>query len=394
MRRVVVSGVGVVSPAGASVEALAQQLNAGNLGGTTESSTHFAVAEIPLQAIPEEKRSHWGRMDRLCRFFLAASYLAVSDAALEIGASEAERAGISFGTGLGCLLTDEEYYRRVVDSGVPAASPRLFAYTVSSAAAGEVSIALGIKGPNLTVHMGLAAGVGAVGYGMDLIQTGKADVVLAGGADVIGPPLVDALQQMRLLKSLAQARPFRDAIPGIAPAEAAVVLVLEEEGRARARGAPRRGRLESYAAGFEPTLTGPAPRAEGVLAALQCAFANGVCRPEECGLVVCSAHGTPLDRIEQEAFGSLFSAGTPPLLVAPKAAWGDALGASGVQGLALALGLVQEPSRLAPPPCFDLGGDSLPGFVGEARRGPASMAAVSALCYAGPFVALVLARDG
>src|SRR5439155_3593013 len=131
---------------------------------------------------------------------------------------------LSFGTGFGCLLTDAAYYQKVVEHGLAAASPRLFAYTVSSAAAGEVSIALGVKGPNVTTHMGFAAGLGAVGYGFDLIQMGKADVVLAGGADVIGPALVTALQDMDLLKPRSAARPFRDAVPGVYPSEAAVVL--------------------------------------------------------------------------------------------------------------------------------------------------------------------------
>src|SRR6185295_702351 len=111
----------------------------------------------------------------------------VGDAGLPLDLDAGERTGLCFGTALGCLLTNAEYYDKIVEQGPSAASPRLFAYTVSSAAAGEVSIALGIHGPNVTQHVGFAAGLGAVGYGFDLIEMDRADVVLAGGADANGP---------------------------------------------------------------------------------------------------------------------------------------------------------------------------------------------------------------
>ena len=252
---VVITGIGVVSPFGHSVDELARGFCGAQHAAPLQERDAEWVSEIPMSAVPEDKRARIGRLDRLCRFFLAASYLAADAAGLVILPDEAERVGLSFGTGLGCLLTDEEYNRRVVEQGPSAASPRLFAYTVSSAAAGEVSIALGIKGPNVTAHMGFAAGLGALGYGYDLIQMGKADVVLAGGADVIGPALLDALRAMGLLKRRDQSRPWLDAIPGVFPGEAAVVAVLERRDRAAERRAPCWGQIESYAAGFEPTLT-------------------------------------------------------------------------------------------------------------------------------------------
>jgi hypothetical protein len=134
--------------------------------------------DIPVDVIPADKRPRIGRLDRLCRLFLSASYLAARDLPGAFDGEAGERVGLSFGTGLGCLLTNAEYYEKVIEHGPAAASPRLFAYTVSSAAAGEVSIALGIKGPNVTQHMGFAAGLGALGYGCDLIAMGKADEIV------------------------------------------------------------------------------------------------------------------------------------------------------------------------------------------------------------------------
>ena len=107
-----------------------------------------------------------------------------------------------------------------------------------------MSIAFGIHGPNVTAHFGLAAGLGAVGYGFDLIQAGKADAVLAGAADATGPALVDGLRDMGLLKTRARSRPFVDTTPGVWPSEAAVVVVLERLDLARRRGARVWGCIE------------------------------------------------------------------------------------------------------------------------------------------------------
>ena len=200
---------------------------------------------------------------------MTASFLAVDDAGLALPLVRPERVGLAFGTGLGCLLSDAEFYEKVVAHGAPAASPRVFAYTVSSAAAGEVTIALGIHGPNTTRHMGMAAGAGALGYAADLIRAGRADVVLAGGADAHDVPLAEALRDMGLLKSAEQARPFVDATPGVWPSEGAAIAVLESAAHATARGAGLRARVLGHGEGFEPTLTSLAPIADGVVGAMR-----------------------------------------------------------------------------------------------------------------------------
>jgi 3-oxoacyl-[acyl-carrier-protein] synthase II len=297
---------------------------------------------------------------------LSASFLAVDSAALAIGDDESDRIGLSFGTGFGCLLTNAEYYEKVVAQGPSAASPRLFAYTVSSAAAGEVSIALGIRGPNITAHMGFAAGLGAVGYGVDLIQMGKADVVLAGGADVIGPPLLDTLREMELLKDHAQAQPFRDAVPGVCPSEGAAVFVLERAERARARGARVWGRIDGYAAGFEPTLTRREPDRSGLVATMQRALRAAGHQPEEVRIVMTSAHGTPIDRVERAAIEAVFGAGANVRIVSPKACLGETFGASGALALCLAAA------------------DSGPGRD--------SVVLINSVCYSGAVVSLALTR--
>jgi 3-oxoacyl-[acyl-carrier-protein] synthase II len=364
---VVVTGLGVVSPLGHSVGELLRRLDSGERAAGAPGGG-VLIDSIPLDAVPSEARARIGRLDRICRLFLAASCLAVADAELVVARADPERVGLSFGTGLGCVLSDAEFYSRVVEQGPAAASPRVFAYTVSNAAAGEVSIALGVHGPNVTMHMGLAAGVGAIGYGLDLLQLGRADVVLAGGADANGAELMQALHDMGLAKHPESARPFRDAVPGVWPSEGAAVAVLEREAHARARGARAWARLAGYAAGFEPTLTRREPEIEGITATFQRALDASGQSGRDVDTVIASAHGTPIDACERTAVHAALG-GADPRLLTPKESLGECFAGSGALGVAQAAGLLAQ----APP----TGADAV---------------LVSSLCYSGSVAALVLTR--
>ena len=392
---VVVTGIGVISPLGTSIGKTAAHFCAGETAVGPLPAMGVAVGaivdDIPLAGVPVDKRQHIGRLDRLCRLFLSASYLAVDGAGLHVEDLDAERVGLSFGTGLGCLLTNAEYNQKLVDDGPAAASPRLFAYTVSSAAAGEVSIALGIKGPNVTSHAGLAAGLQAIGYGFDLIRTGKADVVLAGGADALGKALVRGLADMGLLKPRVAA-PFVDAIAGVCPSEGAAVMVLEREPLARQRGAHVYARIDGYAAGFEPTLTRRQHECTGIAETMRRAMALSGRVSDDIGLVMTSAHGTVLDALELTALRDVFGETDRPALCAPKAAWGETFGACGALSLALAAALLSAPQALADGVSFDLTGAPLRADEAGRRLRAAKLALVHSLCYSGPTVTLVVAR--
>lgn len=315
---VVMTGAGVVSPLGCSAPALARRLAAGERAPDRDGAR---VEEIPLDVVPASARTRIGRLDRVCRLALSAAHLAVHDAALPLPLATPERVGLVYGTGLGCLLSDAEFFEKVVAQGAASASPRVFAYTVSSAAAGEISIALGMHGANATLHMGMAAGAGALGYAVDLITGGRADVVLAGAADALDTALVDALRDMRLLKTPDRSRPFVDAVPGVWPGEGAAFAVLESAAHAAARGARVLARVLAHAEGFEPTLTTRSPAATGIAGVLRQVVADAV--PD---LVLGSAQGTPLDAVERAALGAVGLDGAP--LLALKGSVGDAFGAS------------------------------------------------------------------
>ena len=391
---VVVTGLGVVCPLATSAEELARRFAAGERVCASAALEHRGalVDRIPLEALPEHSRAHAARLDRFCQLLLAASHLATQSAGLQPVSYDPARVGIAFGTGLGCLLTNEEYFRRVVEGGLRAASPRLFAYTVSSAAAGEVSISLGAKGPNITRHEGLAAGTGALGYGFDLLRTGKADVVLAGGGDVLGPALVAALADMNLLKTPAQARPYRDDAPGLYPSEAAVVAVLERADRARERGARALATIEGYASGFEPTLTKEKPSTLGSVATIRRALAACGRAPSEVGLVLGSAHGTRVDVTERAALAEALGEHSNAVLLASKSALGESFAGSGLLDLALAVGLWQAQPPLVSDLTFTVGGSALAPADAQHRLEGARVAMIHSLCYSGNVVALLLAR--
>lgn len=433
---VVITGIGVVSPLAASAPDLAARVTAGEsaiapLPGF-DGAYGASVCAIPLDATPAESRIRIGRLDRLCRLFLSAAYLAVDDARLETRQADADRVGLAFGTALGCVLTNAEYNAKLVQHGPAAASPRLFAYTVSSAAAGEVSIALGIKGANVTAHQGFAAGLGAIGYAYDLIRAGKADVVVAGGADALGDALVQGLADMGLLKRTAGATPFRDRVPGIYPSEGAGVLVLERAAHAHARGARSWGRVTGYAAGFEPTLTRRDRESTALVETMRAALERGGSTPADVGFVVTSAHATAVDDTERAALATVFGGGPSPALLAPKAAWGECFAAHGALSVVLAAALLRRPATITDGTHVweFAASETGSGLGGPEGRGPASpevaqdqnslrsrqalrrqprstqrggayqrdagrspLAMIHTLCYSGPTVALLLARE-
>jgi len=193
---------------------------------------------VAAGALSGELRDRVARVERISALALAAGAGALGDAGIDARLRR-ERAGVVFGTAFGCWLTNAEYQERFAVGGVGAASPRLFAATVSNAAAGEVSIALGLAGPGITLTAGCASGTVALGHAAALVAAGDADLVLAGGIDALGPALTAFLDA----GGLAVGEPVD---------EAAALVVLEPPAAARERSARIRGLVLGHGAGFEP----------------------------------------------------------------------------------------------------------------------------------------------
>jgi len=260
-------------------------------------------------ALSAEVRERVGRVERISGLTLAAGLHALADAGVATAGCR-ERAGVVLGTAFGCFLTNAEYQERFASGGVAAASPRLFAATVSNAAAGELGIALGLAGPGITLTAGGASGTLALGHGAALAAAGDADLLLAGGVDAVGP----ALRSFVGAGGLAL---------GAAIDEAAALVVLEPLAAARARGARVRGVVTGHGAGFEPDPV--AADAGGSLAhAIGMALASA-----DCEEAVVAAAASPAVRVLVERAVASVSGRRALRRLAFEGPAGHSLGAAG-----------------------------------------------------------------
>jgi len=264
---------------------------------------------VPLGHLPEGVRARAVRAERVTQLLLAAGDRAINGAGI---AAPETRVGIVVGTAFGCFLTNAAYQRRLAAEGPAGASPRLFAATVSNAAAGELAIAYRLAGPSVTVSAGAASGLAALGEAVEVLRAGRADVVVAGGVDALGGALADWLTAAGLSF-------------GAPPVEAAAALVLERPGRVRAE----LGRIAGHAIGFEPDPAGPAAGG-GLAGAIAAACADAALSPPEIAVVV-SATPPALVALETRALVATVGA-CQPRRTKP------ALAATGPLGLLAALG--------------------------------------------------------
>jgi len=241
---VAITGVGAVGAFGVGLEALAACLG----GGHPLQTQRYEVrgGALTVGQVSFKLRDHWpgvsrklGRMDRGSRMFLLAGREALQGAGL--AGADLSGTGVALGSRFGCLLVNEAYHRGLLTKGVRLASPLLFGYTVPSAPAGELSIAFGLTGPNLTVVSGDASGGGALARAAAWIRAGRARRVVAGGCDPQGPWLAQELWD----------RGIRDG-RGPLPAEGAAALVLEPADEVRRRGVRPLATLGPITEGFGP----------------------------------------------------------------------------------------------------------------------------------------------
>lgn len=289
----------------------------GALAITGTGSTTASGLAAALEALPAAVRARAGRVEAVAQLALAAAGAALAEAGLAVleGPPRPD-VGVVLGTGFGCFLTNAAYQRRLASGGSTAASPRLFAATVSNAAAGEVGIAWRLGGPAVTLSAGAASGLAALGHAVAILRAGSARALVAGGMDAVDDAVTTWLDD--------------GGMPDVgSPRAAAGVLVLESMDDARARGAAVLGTVDGAASGF----VGDAP--DGLVAAIGRALAGATVEPGAVALVVSGA-GPTQATLEQAALRMAFG-DTPPPISAPKQALGETFGAAGPLGLLAAL---------------------------------------------------------
>jgi 3-oxoacyl-(acyl-carrier-protein) synthase len=352
MSRVVVSGLGVVSPYGAGVKTLWTGLAAGvcairpATAIETEGFRARIAAEVPAEALESLARSR--RRSRADRMALAAAAEALADADL----APAERAGAALLVGAvgGGMLEGEAWYWRE-RGGEGARGRRALRSVLPCAHADAIAFRLGIRGPRETLVMACASGGASIALGADLIRAGTVDVALVGGVDALTRTCFMGFNALRLLDP-EPCRPFDRDRRGMSIGEAAAFLVLEDAGRCRARGGRAHAELAGAAMSTDAHhVTAPHPEGLGMARAMSDALADAGLGPAEVGYV--NAHGTGTlqnDRTEALALARVFGAGGV-LVSSTKSLIGHTMAAAGsVEAvatiLALAHGLIPPTANL------------------------------------------------
>jgi 3-oxoacyl-[acyl-carrier-protein] synthase II len=352
--RVVVTGVGVKTPAGNDVASFWEQLRAGRASARTIESFDpaglaitFAGEVRDFDAVeyfgPKEAR----RQDRVTQLGFGAAADALGDAG-ELGA-DPSRCAVIIATGVGGLHTLEENQRLYFEKGPSRVSPFFVPMMMPNATAGVVAMQLGWTGPNLCVATACAAGAHAIGEGVRLIRDGTADVVMAGGTEAAVTPLtVAAFARMGALSSRNDdperaSRPFDADRDGFVIGEGAGCVVLEPLERARARGATVYGEVAGYGRNADAYhITAPSPGGAGAAVCMQLALDDAAMDPSAIGHV--NAHGTstPLnDAAEAEAVRKVFG-DAPPVVTSTKGVTGHLIGAAGAVEAVAALLSVRD----------------------------------------------------
>jgi 3-oxoacyl-[acyl-carrier-protein] synthase II len=361
-RRVVVTGIGLVTPLGIGLEKTWKALCAGESG--IARITRFDPTDYPTQIAGEVKdfdpaafieKKEIKKMDLFIHFAVGAAQLAAEDAGLKVTSENAERVGVYIGSGIGGLSSIETYHKVLQDKGPDRVSPFFIPMTIINLASGQVAIRLGARGPNSCAVTACATGNNCIGDAFRLIQRGDADVMVAGGAEAAVTPLgVAGFGAARALsrrndEPTRASRPFDRDRDGFVLGEGAGVLVLEELEVATRRGA----RIYAEIVGYGMTadayhITAPPDNGEGAVRCMELAIRDAGVAKEDIGYI--NAHGTSTfaDKVETMAIKQVFGERAYRIPVSStKSMTGHLLGAAG--GIEAAFSVLAIHRGLLPP---------------------------------------------
>ncbi|MEW6715737.1 MAG: beta-ketoacyl-ACP synthase II [Nitrospirota bacterium] len=355
-RRVVITGVGMVTPLGTGTEKSWKGIIEGRSG--VRRITHFDPADIPCQIaaeVPDFEADRFieakeqKKMDRFIHLGLAAAVMAMEDSGLKITAENSERIGVIVGSGMGGLPAVEHYTKLLNEKGHRKISPFFIPMTIINLAAGQISIRFGAKGPNSAVATACASGTHSIGEAFRLVQSGVADAMIAGGAEATITPL--AIGGFAAMKALSRrnhepekaSRPFDKDRDGFVMGEGAGMLILEELEHAVKRGARIYSEINGYGMTSDAYhISSPSPDGDGAARCMRNALKDSSINPHEVNYI--NAHGTSTkygDELETVAIKNVFGQHAYELCVSStKSMTGHLLGASGgVEGVICALSI-------------------------------------------------------
>ena len=390
-RRVVVTGLGVVSPVGSTVSSMWEALIAGKSGVDHISSfdpapfeTRFAAEAKDFDASMYVSGKEARRMDRFTQFALAASLQATEAAGLTINDDTAEETGVIIGNSVCGLLSVSEQFKILSEIGPRRVSPVLAPTMTGDAASVQVSLTLGAKGVNYAISSACSSGSDAIGQAYNIIRQGNARVMVAGGTEApIIPLVLAAFGAIRALSTKndnpqASCQPFDAERDGFVLGEGAGMMVLEDAAYASERGAPIQAEIVGYGATSDAFhLTQPSPDGVSAVRAVKLALERAGLSPDEIDYI--NAHGTATllnDRMETNVIKSMFGDMAYHIPVsASKSMVGHLLGAAGsieaiITILAMNHGVIPPTINLThPDPECDL--DYVPNQARRAKIGAA-----------------------
>ncbi len=364
-RRVVVTGLGIVSPLGLTVEENWKNICSGQSG--IGSITRFNTEKFDVKIAGEVKgfdpsvvieKKEQKKMDRFTQFAMYAAQQAIIDSGLDFSANEVLRArtGAMVGVGIGGLPSIEEQCIVLAAKGPSRITPFFIPLVITNMASGHISIRYGLRGPNFSVTSACASGVHSVGEAAKYIHDGTCDVMISGGVEAAVTPLAIAgFSSMRALSARNEeptkaSRPFDRNRDGFVLAEGGAILILEDYEHAARRGAKIYAELTGYGASSDAYhMTSPPPDGAGAAMAMKMALKNAQLAPEKVGYI--NAHGTSTptgDGIESTAIKFVFGDHAKKLWVSStKSMTGHALGAAGA--LESVYSLLALKYQIAPP---------------------------------------------
>lgn len=359
MRRVVVTGVGLITSLGTGTEKSWEAIKAGKCGikeiksfDTTESAVKIAgeVTDFDPTEFGIEKKEV-KKLARNTQFAIAAAKMALEDSGLVIDDKNATKVGTIVSSGIGGIEIFEDQYRTMLEKGVRRISPFTIPAMINNMASGNVGIYFGAKGPNKAVVTACAAGTHSIGDSYEMIKSGRTDAMITGGTEAcITKFAINAFANMKALSTRNDepekaSRPFTADRDGFVMGEGAGVLILEELESAKARGAKIYAEVVGYGETCDAYhITSPAEGGEGATRAFIMAMEEGNIKPEEVGYI--NAHGTSTpanDRNETAAIKDAFGDSAYTMNISStKGATGHGLGAAGgIEGVILALSIAE-----------------------------------------------------
>jgi len=372
VERVVITGIGLITPLGIGTAETWQGLLAGRSGIAPitlfDSSQHRVRIAGEVKAWEPTRwieRKRLKEMDRFTEFALGAAALAIEDAGLVLTEAERRRAGCFVGVGLGGLATLEKAKETLMTRGPTKVSPFAIVSMIANLAAGQVSIAHELRGPSYCTTSACSSGAHAIGEATEWIRRGKCDVMVAGGAEATVTPIgMAGFDSMRALSRrnddpTAASRPFDKGRDGFVCGEGSGILVLESLTRARGRGARIYAEIAGYGASSDGfSLTQPSPGGEGAMRAIEMALEDAKLAPDAIDYV--NAHGTSTpvgDAEESKSLAGVFGAHALDhelWVSSTKSMMGHLLGAAGavetaICALAVAQGRIPPTINLVEP---------------------------------------------